>query len=346
MKRLLAVCCFLSILSSVQVSAQTGLELVSSEVKAGVGVTAVRPLSDFFPELGETPFDTPVFFMGDSGAPLCAAVVSGTHANEIAGILAAYWIIERCRVPEGRLVVVPHANASGSTWSLQNAREPRILKLGGRLLRYGTRLSNPAQETLPDSARFVPPEASGNFPPLAGQEARNLNRQYPGRQDGNRTAQTAYAITQMLQAQKARIALDLHEASVGSSLVWSMITRTEHLDAAALAVLDVEDETGVSFHLEDSREEFAGYSHWEWGKLGISAFLVETPNPAQPTDDPTIDQLHNAAAPLAKRVYVHLCAAKSLLAYAAGGLESAGSLRIEGFPASVEEVSRWLEGRL
>jgi hypothetical protein len=45
-------------------------------------------------------------------------------------------------------------------------------------------------------------------------------------------------------------------------------------------------------------------------------------------------------------VYVHLCAAKSLLAYAANGLESAGALHIEGFPASIEEVSRWLEGRL
>jgi len=131
----------------------------------------------------------------------------------------------------------------------------------------------------------VPPQASGDFPSLAGYEARNLNRQYPGRQDGNRTAQTAYALAQMLLAENVRIALDLHEASMGSSLVWSMITRTEYLDAAALAVLDVEDETGISFHLEDSREEFAGYSHWEWGKLGISAFLVETPNPAQPTDD-------------------------------------------------------------
>lgn len=346
MKRLLVVCCFLVILASVQIGAQSGLALVSYEVKAGPGVTALRPLSDFFLELKGTPFDTPVFFMGDSDAPLCAAVVSGSHANEIAGILASYWIIERCRVSEGRLIVVPHANASGSTWSLQDATAPRILRLGNRVIRYGARLSNPAQEILPDPASFVPPQASGDFPSLAGYEARNLNRQYPGRQDGNRTAQTAYALAQMLLAENVRIALDLHEASMGSSLVWSMITRTEYLDAAALAVLDVEDETGISFHLEDSREEFAGYSHWEWGKMGIRAFLVETPNPAQPTDDPAVDQLHNATAPLAQRVYVHLCAAKSLLAYAASGLESAGTLRIEGFPASVEEVSRWLEGRL
>lgn len=343
-KRFAFCCCFLLLVF--HIGAQTLFDWVFSEVRCGPGVTALRPLSDFFLDLKGTPFDTPVFFMGDSGDPLCAAVVSGTHANEIAGILASYWIIERCRVPEGRLVVVPHANASGSTWSLQDASGPWLLRLGNRIIRYGARLSNPAQETLSDPASFVPLQTSGDFPPLAGQEARNLNRQYPGRQDGNRTAQTAYALSQMLLAENVRIALDLHEASVGSSLVWSMITRTEYLDIAALAVLDVEDEAGVSFHLEDSREEFAGYSHWEWGKLGISAFLVETQNPAQPMDDPAVDQLYNATAPLAQRVYVHLCAAKSLLAYAANGLESAGALRIEGFPASVEEVSRWLEGRL
>lgn len=348
MRKLLVSGWCLAVVAVLHVGAQSALDWVSSEVRMGPGVAMVRSLSDFFPELRETPFDTPVFVMGyprgDSGALCRAAVISGAHANEIAGILAAYWIIERCRVPEGRLIVVPHANASGSSWSLQEAERPRFLALGDRTVRYGARLSNPAQETFPDPASFVPPETSDSFRPLAGQEARNLNRQYPGTRDGNRTAQTAYALTQMLRAEHVQIALDLHEASLGSSLVWSMIARPEYLDIAALAVLDVEDETGVSFHLENSRDEFAGYSHWEWGKLGISAFLVETPNPAQPTDDPTVDQLSNAVAPMAKRVYIHLCAAKSLLAYAASNLGNAGTLRVEGFPSSIEEVSRWLEG--
>ncbi len=348
MKKLLVLGWCLAVATVLHVGAQSALEWVSSEVRVGPGVAAVRPLSDFFPELRETPFDTPVFVMGDSvgdsDAPWCAAIVSGAHANEIAGILAAYWIIERCHVPEGRLIVVPHANASGSSWSLQDAGRPRFLALGNRVVRYGARLSNPAHEIFPDPASFVPPEALSSFRLLAGQEARNLNRQYPGTRDGNRTARTAYALTQMLRAEHVQIALDLHEASLGSSLVWSMIARPEHLDVAALAVLDVEEETGVSFHLENSRDEFAGYSHWEWGKLGISAFLVETPNPAQPTDDPAVDQLSNGVAPMAKRVYVHLCAAKSLLAYAASNLGNARTLRIEGFPSSIEEVSRWLEG--
>lgn len=351
MRKFVAALSFIAVLAIAGAYAESGASLVSSEVRQGAGVTRITPLSDFFPPLARTPFDTPVFVLSganDTGAgstPFTAAIVAGEHANEIAGVLAAYWLVERCRVARGRLVVVPRANASGATWTLTGAQSPRMIELDGRAIRYGTRLSNPLQETVPDPQRFVPPLASGNFAPLAGQEARNLNREYPGAPDGNRTAQTAYAITAMLRAEGTRVALDLHEASAGSALTWSIITRPEFLDAAALAALDIEDATDVSFHLEDSREEFAGYSHWEWGKMGISAFLVETPNPAQPTDDPLIDQLHNAAAPLAKRVYVHLRAAEALIENACAQLGEPDALRIEGFPSSIEEVSQWLEGQ-
>jgi succinate dehydrogenase hydrophobic anchor subunit len=53
MKRLLAAWGFLVVFSSVQVHAQTGLELVCSEVVAGEGVTAVRMrLPVFSPRTG------------------------------------------------------------------------------------------------------------------------------------------------------------------------------------------------------------------------------------------------------------------------------------------------------
>ena len=367
MKRIFAVLPMLAALALTSVSAEggeSGVSLVSSEVRPGAGVTEVRSLSDFVPALAGTPFDAPVYLLsaapgganasGASGAsgvlnassaPFTAAIVAGEHANEIAGVLAAYWIIERCSVAHGRLAIVPRANASGATWSLSGVQAPRRIELDGRAIRYGTRLSNPLQETEPDPERFIPPLATGTFQPLAGQEARNLNREYPGTLDGMRTAQTAYAITAMLRAESAQIALDLHEASIGSALTWSIITKKEYLEAAALAALDIEDATGVTFHLEDSRDEFAGYSHWEWGKMGVEAFLVETPNPAQPKDDPSVDQLHNAKAPLALRVYVHLRAAKALLENASAMLGADDALMIEGFPSSIEEVSQWLEGK-
>jgi len=366
MKRFFAVPLMLAALALTSVGAESGVALVASEVRPGAGVTEVRSLSDFVPALAGTPFDTPVYLLGGakdeataagatdgaqaaggakaSSAPFTAAIVAGEHANEIAGVLAAYWIIERCVVSSGRLAIVPRANASGATWSLSGAQAPRLIHLDGRAIRYGTRLSNPLQETEPDPERFVPPLAAASFAPLAGQEARNLNREYPGSPDGRRTAQAAYAITAMLRAESVKIALDLHEATMSSALTWSIITRKEYLDAAALAALDIEDTTGVTFHLEDSRDEFAGYSHWEWGKMGVEAFLVETPNPAQPKDDPSVDQLHHAKAPLALRVYVHLRAAKALLENASAMSGADDALVIEGFPSSIEEVGRWLEG--
>ncbi|HOC27932.1 MAG TPA: succinylglutamate desuccinylase/aspartoacylase family protein [Rectinema sp.] len=343
-----------------QAQTEDGVAFVMSEVKAGKGVEKVLSLSAFLSSLEGTAFDTPVFFLGDSPAlhvknapegflsgkvaegqestskDYTVAVIAGSHANEIAGSLAAYWIIEHCRVSGGKLIVVPRANASAATWSTSKVAAP--------ILHYGARLSNPAHEKGPDPGFFIPFDASESLPSLSGQEVRNLNRQYPGDPTGNYTSQIAYAITRLLVQNHVRTALDLHEASPGSSLAWSIITRPEYLDVAALAVLQIEEETGKSFHLESSRDEFAGYSHWEWGKLGIRAFLVETLNPAQPSDDPTIDQIFNDKAPLAERVFIHLCAIEALVASAYEEIGDSVALNIEGLPSSKEEVQKWLLG--
>jgi len=360
MKKLFLVWFVLIGLFVSQAQTESGVALVMSEVKAGKGVEKILSLSDFSSQLKGTAFDTPVFFLGDIAGLLTknapegflsgkvaegqestskdytVAVIAGAHANEIAGTLAAYWIIEHCRVSGGTLIVVPRANASAATWSISNAAAP--------ILHYGARLSNLAHENGPDPDFFIPASALESFPALSGQEVRNLNRRYPGDPMGNRTSQTAYAITQLLMQNHVNAALDLHEASPGSSLAWSIITRPEYLDIAALAVLQIEEETGKSFHLESSREEFAGYSHWEWGKLGIRAFLVETLNPAQPSDDPTVDQIYNDKAPLAERIYIHLCTVKALVASAYEELGDLVALNIEGLPSSKEEVQKWLLG--
>jgi len=80
------------------------------------------------------------------------------------------------------------------------------------------------------------------------------------------------------------------------------------------------------------------------GKLGIRAFLVETLNPAQPSDDPTIDQIFNDKAPLAERVFIHLCAIEALVASAYEEIGDSVALNIEGLPSSKEEVQKWLLG--
>lgn len=331
-----------------------GPSIVLSEVRPGRGLARIFLLSDIDSGLAGTAFDTPVFQVGEKGTPPDSSdskaalfVCAGAHENEIAGILAAYWLIEKVRVHGAKLFVMPRANAAGATWSLQNPKSPRILQaIPGisRTFRYGARLSDPAHETVSDPPLFSPPAAPAGFRALAGQEMRNLNREYPGSTDSAMTARLAYAITLLLKKENISIAIDLHEASASSHLGYSIVTRAEFLDEAALAVLDLEETAGKSFRLEESKPEFAGYSHWEWGKLGIHAFLVETFNPAQPSDDPTIDQFNNSKAPLAGRVYAHLCAVQALIANAGESLGMA--VVVEGLPSSDVEVEDWLEAPL
>ncbi len=313
------------------------------ELRPGFSSARTALLSEYHPPLKGTPFDTPVFFLGEDEGPSCL-VLAGSHANEIAGVLAACWLIERASVHGGRLIILPRSNASGATWSVSDPDHPRLLVLGSRVIPYGYRLSNPRHESVPDPPAFLPPRAPAGLKPLPGREMRNLNRQFPGSSHGSMTAQTAYAIMQLLLKEGVDVAFDLHEAGAVSSLAWSLITKPEYMDNAALAALELEETTGTSFHLEHSREEFAGYSHWEWGMEGIRAFLIETFNPAQPDDNPAVDQVYHPVAPLARRVFVHLRALQALLNAIGDQGGCSVFLRIEGLPRSASEVQEWLEG--
>ena len=165
--------------------ATIGPSIVHSEVRPGPGVARILLLSELDSSLAETAFDTAVFQLGDEDARLDSAdstsalfVCAGTHENEIAGILAAYWLIEKSRVHGAKLFVMPRANAPGATWSLQNPQLPRILQVipgVSRTFRYGARLSNLSYETVLDPPLFSPSAAPAGFPALAGQEMRNLN---------------------------------------------------------------------------------------------------------------------------------------------------------------------------
>lgn len=323
---------------------QSGYDGVVQEMAFLNNGTVYKPLSEYDEMLDGTAFDTPIIIIGAENAGKSCFIGAGVHGNEIAGILAAYWIGEKCSVSQGKLVVMPRINASGMVRADDAEIAQRVMKVAGRVFHYGSRLTDWRVETIPDPAAFVPPEAPAHFTPLAGKEARNINRNYPGSESGSMTSRVAGAITRLLLELQPCLAIDLHEASPTSKLAWSMITRKAYLDEAALAVLDVEEQTGVSFHLEDSRDEFSGYSHWEWGKLGIHAFLVETLNPAQPDDNPEVDQLNNSTAPLALRVFVHLKAVENLILSMNLTLSDTESILVSGFPAAISEVSDWLQG--
>lgn len=250
-------------------------------VVPGPGVTAVRALSDWSPRLGGTPVDTPVFEMRGAAPGGTVVVLGGTHGDETAGYLAAVVLVERARARTGRLLVLPRANASGFTHNVGQEGHPQEIVIptpaGDRRFTVGARATNPVDQW-PDPQVYVH-AASGQA--LSGSETRNLNRAYPGREDGTLTEQLACAITSLLRDERADLAIDLHEASPEYPVVNTMVAHQRAMDLAALANVALQ-ERGVAIGLEASPEGLHGLSHREWGDATDAlAVLVETTNPAQ-----------------------------------------------------------------
>ena len=244
-------------------------------------LSEVRHLSDYNQHLTGTAGDTEVYvFEGDEpgGALLIAG---GTHANELAGVMTAVLLVETLAVRTGRVFVIPHANASAATATRPREADPAFIELttptGVRHFRYGSRFTNPVHQR-PDPPSFRHPAS-----PMTRQgcEARNLNRVYPGVQDGTLTERVAWAITELIRQEDIALAFDLHEAPPERRLVNAIVATETSLDLAAEAVLALQMD-GWDFHLEASSPAFHGFSHREWtDATATRPILIESANPAQ-----------------------------------------------------------------
>ena len=285
------------------------------DIRPGYGVTAVGWLSDYHPALKGTPGDSRVYYL-DSGVPGATVYVQGgTHGNEIAGVVAATILVERAIPTAGRLIVVPHGNNANVDYNDGYRLDvPSYITLeveGGvpRTFRYGSRRTNPAYEANPDPEVYVSPDGGVH----EGNEIRNLNRVHPGKADGTLTEQISYAIVQLLIQENVDIAFDLHEASVGSRLANTLVAHERAMEPAVYAILDLSGQ-GLHFNLEQSRPEFRGLSHREWGDhTKALAFLTETPNPGQTPGVPNQDPVNDPVNPLYDRVGRQLAAIRAVL---------------------------------
>jgi predicted deacylase len=297
--------------ATAQELASPGAATIQHDVRPGPGVTRSGWLSDYFTGIRATPADTRVYYL-ESGKPGATVFLAGgTHANEIAGIVTATLFVERARVTSGRLIVIPNLNNSASTWT-ESSLVPSWIALtspsGTRFFKYGARYTNAVHQGTPDPERYIHPKGGD---PLPGEEARNLDRAYPGKPDGNLTEKLAYAVIRLLIAEKVDVAFDLHEAGPESRLANMIVANPKNLDLAALAVLSLESE-GIKMKLEPSSDTFHGLSHREWGDAtNADAFLIETPNPAQSSDNanPSEDPRY----PLSGRVATHLATVLAIL---------------------------------
>lgn len=275
--------------------------------RPGTGVTSMRWLSDYFKPIAGTPVDTKVYFM-DSGVPGPTAIVlGGTHGNEIAGIMAATMIIERGAVTRGRLIVIPHANnaASANKDLRTNIEWVKLTTPSGeRTFRYGARDTVAAfQEPDPEKYTHYPTGQE-----LSGNEARNLNRNYPGKPDGTLTQQLAYAIMRLIEAEKATIGMDFHEADPGGRLEWMLVTNPKNIQLGAMVMVYMEMNSGFTLKTLEPSSDVRGLTHREWGDYfkDMNPYLVETGNPGMGSGSMTADVVNDASRPLSLRVAVAL----------------------------------------
>jgi hypothetical protein len=292
------------------------------DVRPGYGVTGIGWLSDYFTPFKGTNMDTPIYFMDSGVAGPTFLLMGGTHAREISSTTAALVFTENAIVTKGRVIVMPFSNISAVSIPDQMGSAPHFIMVetrsGPRFLAYGDRRTDPADQGEPDPVVFK--HAQSDFTLNDGAEARNLNRQYPGLADGNSTQQLAYAIIEMIKAEKVDFNLDMHEAGTpdkyvdssgnvrsGSSLAYTLVCHPDALEIGAVTIMEVEAFYGVSLKLEESNRAFRGLSHLEIRDATDSlSFLSETPNPGQDTWRENPDVMYDEAYPLKHRVALQL----------------------------------------
>jgi hypothetical protein len=315
-----------------------------AEQKPGDSVSRIGALSDYMPALAGTALDSPAYFIepkNPNPAGPSILILSGSHGDEIAGVVAASLFISWAKPLAARLIVVPRANASAATWPDPDRPGPKAVRIPGasgeRSFRYGSRLTKPEDETAPDPDRYFPILA-GPDQSLAGRESRNLNRVHPGDAQGSRTAQAAAALFALITKENVKAAFDLHEASPVSGLAWNIIAHPKNLSYAAMGILAA-DERGVRLVLDQSREANRGLSHREWGQRSeTAAYLIETLNPGQVSGGRAdLDHLGNPVSPLWKRVGIQVETVLAILSAHSEMDPEAGWAEIVGMP-SLEDL--------
>jgi hypothetical protein len=243
----------------------------------GPGLSELKKLSDYSPTLKSSPGDTDVYIFRGKERGGNLMILGGTHPNEPAGLVTAVLLIETIGVERGNVLIIPRANASGFTHSDPQEGNPQRFSIptpaGPRLFRLGSRLTNPVDQW-PDPAIYLNPAGQK----LAGNEARNLNRCYPGRPDGYLTEKIAFGIMELIRKERIDIGIDLHESAPEYPVINAIVFHENSAELAALAVLELQAE-GIEIRLEASPLNLRGLSHREWGDCaGIKALLLETAN--------------------------------------------------------------------
>ncbi len=327
------------------------------------GLTAQKKLSDYFPGLLKTRGDTEVYVFEGKKEGGNLLIVGGTHPNEPAGFITAVLLVENIQINQGKVVIIPRANASAFTHSDPQEGSPQHfiipLPTSHRIFRLGSRLTNPIDQW-PDPAIYINPSGQK----LSGSEVRNLNRCYPGRPQGLLTEKIAYGIMEVIRQEKIHLGVDVHESAPEYPVINAIVFHENSSELAALVAMAMQ-EHGFNLRLEASPPLLRGLSHREWGdKAQIMAVLLETPNAShgrlkgKPSSSLVVegkDRFYSRASrqgrlfvnypeegiPLTERVARHLAAIDSLID-SLNELYPDKSIILEGIPKPAELIAQGL----
>jgi predicted deacylase len=249
-------------------------------IHPGPGVSKTSQLGDYVPALAGGPGDTPVFVLDGETPGGALVLLGGTHPQEVAGHVAAILVVENVRVKKGRVVVVPQANRSGFTYTEPLEGFPHRYEIatphGPRWFRFGMRLTNPVHQWPDPDVQVHAP--SGEY--MVGWEARNLNRNYPGRADGRFTERVGHAVTQLIEREQAGLVLDMHEAYPEYPIINMIVAHQRAFEIGTIAALMLQGR-GIPMDIMASPENLHGLSHREFGDhTSAFALLSETASAA------------------------------------------------------------------
>lgn len=201
-----------------------------------------------------TPYQTPAFIFEGRKKGTAILILGGTHGDEPAGYEAALRILEllQSRTPkQGKVIIIPLANHLA------------VKKFNRRVL----------------------------VPTGVDKEKGNLNRCYPGKQNGYPMEQMAYYIQDLAVKYQVEIFIDLHEArylhlntpeesereqGLGQTIIYYPNDRSSRL------LIDLLD--GINSTISNNDENFSGLEQpilnsaawWAGKELDIAAYTFET----------------------------------------------------------------------
>ncbi len=249
-------------------------------VVLGPGVTSVRTLGEYFPGVKGTVNDINLYVIEGKEPGGTALVFGGTHAEEPAGRLAAWLIVEHAVARRGRLIVALSANRSASLVTRPGAAYPATYTVptawGGQTFRMGDRWTSPLDQW-PDPEVYIH-YPSGQY--LAYCDVRNLNRAYPGRPNGSLTERTTYAFMELIRREHVDVAIDLHEAELQYPVISTIVTHQKGQEFATMVSMTLTDLEGFKIGTEFSPINLHGLSHREIGDHSDAvSLLFEAPQP-------------------------------------------------------------------